>query len=655
MLEAYAIAVRVKLINGVTAGLTSMASAFAKVHGNAVQLQNTLNKIKFQMAAGTALAGAGALGFLLLDKAIKPATEYAHQLNIMKMAGMSNLDIAKATADAWKNTGTVITTTATENLRAILDLKNVLGSLKDAEFALPIVTKIGAVMASSSEANVRNNAQDIAFQMAKALDIIGAAKNPATFAREAGLMSKVVTAFQNRVTPKQFQGVFQMARQSRYDLSDEFKYEFLPSMMLEMSGGSGSGGGGSRGMGPMLAAIYRLTNQGYVNKASVPLWEKLGLLDPKGKILPTTTLDTVVAPLKGHALAAANPFLWTMNVVLPAIKKMLGKNDTLKNERSVMGFLARGNQLGASGLMEFISKPQNFFRDQGIIRNAMPFDKAYDQAKKNDPNFQYAALQAQMTNAETALGIAALPLLIKGTRLLAETIQPLGVWLIAHPNMTKGLVLGFAALSAAMMFGGTVLLLSAAFSGLALLGPVLAAGFGLLLSGLGALLSPVTLVIGGIAAVGFGLYEMWKHWDSTKSVIANIKNEFGLFWTWIGDKINWVLGLIGITTKNGKPITHSAATGQKKVALPGKGAITLSPNNPGSGPRQFIPGKGAVGGPWGGQPAPVVVHLTNNTVIDGRIVAQTVTQHQGNAAAAPSTGPSIFDTGMSPLRPDFSW
>lgn len=467
MAEAYRIAIGLSLTNRVSPALGLIARDFIKTDAAAAALQSRLRGIKLQAALGAGMVATGFFGLDLLSKTLPDAREYAHQLNIMNMAGLSHVEIAQAVGAAWKNTSTVITTTATENLKSLLDLRNVLGSMPAAQWALPIVSKIGAVMGSSSESAISGNAQDIAFTMAKALDIIGAARDPATFAREAGLMSKVVTAFQNRVSPKQFQSVFQYARQAKFDLSDKFKYEFLPTLMLEMGGGNG-GGGGSRGVGPMLAAIYRVTNQGLINKKSLGLWEDLGLVK-RGAALKTSTTGTVADPLKDAALAANNPFLWALQKMEPAIKAKFGQNITAGQERSVIGQMFRGNQLAASAMMEFISKPQNFLRDQRIIRGAMPYDKAYDQAKKNDPEFQFAALHAQWNNVLTKLGITILPTVISLTQTLNEALTRLIPWMDRNKGLVKDLVLGFAGLSAAMAFGGSVLLLKAGFQGLGLL------------------------------------------------------------------------------------------------------------------------------------------------------------------------------------------
>ena len=293
--------------------------------------------------------------------------EYAAQLNRMNMAGMKQVEIAQAVQDAWKNTATVMTTTATGNLKSILDLRNVLGTdkgLDEVERLLPVVSKIQAVMASASDARLSKNADNIAFGMAKALDIIGAVRNQAQMEKEAGLMSRSISAFQGRVTPQQFQSVFQYARQSKFDLSDEFKYEILPSIMLEYA--NKGGGGGSRGVGPSLAAMYRYTNQGYINKLSLPELAKLGLVNP-GTRAENYNFRHHGRRDDERLAGSQQSICMGQSVLVPAIRDKYGQGSSDEFIRQEINSLMRGNQLAASMAVEFFTKQQNFLRDQGII------------------------------------------------------------------------------------------------------------------------------------------------------------------------------------------------------------------------------------------------------------------------------------------------
>lgn len=513
MFEAFSVAVKVSLINGVAGGLMAMSRQFAKVHGDVDGLQRKLDRIKATMLVGGGLTAAGLGIFGLLGKTLPATMEYSRQLNIMNRAGLSQVEIAQAIGAAWRNTGTVMTTTATENLRALLDLRNVLGNMREAQFALPIVSKIGTVMSLSSGGKLdAKGGEDIAFAMAKALDIIGAAKDEKTFVHEAGLMSKVITAFQGRVTPQQYQGVFQYARQAKFDLSDEFKYEFLPAMMLEMSSGAKSAGGGSRGIGPTLAALYRFTNQGYVNKKSIPLIDRLGLLTSHD-FTPTTTTGTVGAKLKGAELAAQNPFTWNQQVLVPAIRQYLGPKATDQQIRAVINEVFRGNQLAASQMVEYFTKPQNFLRDQKVIQGALPYDKAFADAAKNDPAFAMLQMQAQWQNFLTTMGPTVLADLISIANRIAPLLHDMAMWGQKNPDGIRKFIRSMETLGAVLMFGGGALMIKGTADALGIMfkvigGAVKVANAPLMFQvakGLYAIGASGPTAATGIAAVGSGL------------------------------------------------------------------------------------------------------------------------------------------------------
>ena len=427
------------------------------------------------MATGLVAGTAGYLGVRLFSDVIKPANAYAHQLNILNMAGLQHVEMANAIAAAWKNTSTVITTTATDNLRTILDLRNVLTdegfkkgdpvTLQTALQQLPIVSRIQAVLASSSESGVRKVAADnFSFSMAKALDIVGAARSPADFEKQATAMAKVITAFQGRVNPQMFQSVFAYARQAKFGLGDEFKYELLPSLMLEYAQGSASQGGGSRGVGPALGAFSRLVLQGYINKKAMPELERLGLIRP-GASLRTTTSGTTTGPMVGAALARENPYEWVQQVALPAIMHRLGPNATQNQLIAEIQEITRGNQLASQLILEFALKQKNFLRDQAIIQGAMAPDRAYLSAMRHDPNFAYAALAASWGNLETAFGKGVVPLMVPVIVDLTRALNDLARWADRNQALAGTITGLVGALSGFLLLGGTLAIARVALRG----------------------------------------------------------------------------------------------------------------------------------------------------------------------------------------------
>jgi hypothetical protein len=475
------------------------------------------------------------MGLWVIAKAIKPAMEYAHQLNIMNMAGMKQKEIANAVGAAWKNTSTVLTTTATGNLRTILDLKNILGNISEATMVMPFVTKAQAVLSASKEGKLSANANDFAFSMVKALDMIGAVRNPAEFKMQSEMMEKSIIAFQGRIAPEMYKQVFQYARQARFGLGNEFKYEILPSLILEASTTGGGGGGGSRGVGPALAAMYRWTNQGYVNKLSVPELRSLGLMLP-GAMLKTTTSGTTIGPMKDATLAHENPFRWVNEDVVPAIYKKYGN---ISDQQMIehLGLLSRGNQLAGWLLTEMFYKRKNFLRDQAIIKGTMSTEEAYKSALSSDPTTAMAALTNQWTNFKTALTMGAAPVIVPTLIKLSEGFNLLGNTLRNHPYVANSLVAISTGLAGTLLIGGSVLLLSAGFKGLGILMDVVtlsklpalttALGKGGLLGGLLALIPIAYLLSEKFLHIGEWFWEKTHNPDGTPKSIFGKNSDLG--------------------------------------------------------------------------------------------------------------------------------
>lgn len=462
MFEAYRIGVRLSLINNISSGLNVISGHFARTHGEAVRLQKQVEKIALGGLAGAAIGGAGFMGLKLIGQMIKPSEEYAHQLNILNMAGLKQAEVAQVVADSWKNSGNVLTTTVTSNMRDLLDLKNIMGDLGEARTALPIFTKIQTVMAASQEGKVSRQAEGFAYSMAKAMDIVGAVRDPREFEKESEMMSKVIIATQGRVTPEAFKSVFQYARQAKIPLGNEFKYEIAPTLIQENASiGSGGGGGGSRGVGPMLAAFYRWSNQGFVNKKSIPELESLGLM-VKNSGLKTTTSSTTIDPLKDAKLAAFNPFKWTNEVAVPAIYKKYGK---ISDEEVVkhLNEIARGNQLAASVMTEYFYKQKNFLRDQRIIRGTMSTEEAFEASMSNDPVTARKALASQWDKTKLAGTMSLVPILIPSLIGLAKGLDFVANGMRNNQGVVKTLGITFGFLSGAMAIGGTILTTVAGF------------------------------------------------------------------------------------------------------------------------------------------------------------------------------------------------
>lgn len=115
--------------------------------------------------------------------------------------------------------------------------------------------------------------------------------------------------------------------------------------------------------------------------------------------------------------------------------------------------------------------------------------------------------------------------------------------------------------------GGFVETVGPLFEGLAaVLGPVVEV-VGAVFAAIGS--APIGLIVGVVAAIvalGVGIYEMVAHWDKSKSILDNLKAEFGMFFSWIG-------GIAGkaVSAIANNPIAR--AIGRFAQFIPGVGPI----------------------------------------------------------------------------------
>lgn len=599
MFEAYSVGVKLSLISNVAAGLVAIAHQMARTHGNAVQLQNQLNRIRLTLAAGGALVAAGAFGFLLIDKAVKPATEYAHQLAQMQLAGMKNLEIARATAAAWNAAYSTPTSTATENLAAIRELRMVFGDTNHAIQNMPVVQRLQAILANTSG----SGGHDEAYTVAKALEMKGATRTPGEFNTQADLMAKAIIAAGGKITARDFLGTFKYGRSATIGWSDQFTYSILPTLIQEMRG---AGNGGAGGPGNALMSAYATVVGGTIPQKALKVWQSLGLLDPS-KIVWTRAHEAKgVGPggVVGSALFQTNPYAWAQTILIPALHKA-GK-DSEKDVRQTMQYLFPNRTAGFI-MQQMTMQGWKFDRDRKLIAGTMGLG-GYDAMVHNDPKMVYAALMAQWENALTALGITIMPALIKATWTLTTVIRSLGQWMIKHQTAVKILAVAFVALSAAMEIGGTILLIVGAFAGLAL---VMSGG-------------TIAIAIAAVTAALAGLAYVASQWDDKKSTWQNIGDILvnvgkGMWNLWVGlDTF-----IDNILASPFKWLWNNLV----------KGEMAMASQSP------FVPSNS--GGGRGGH---------GNVYIDGHKVGAIVTHHQARAAGGANTGSSFFD-GLMDLAP----
>lgn len=540
MLSLFSVGVQISLVDKVSSALGVISRHLMSTQVAANVLNARLNSIGKLWAGGLMVTAGGLALSAPVVAAIKTSETYISQLNRMKMAGMSQAEVADAVAQAWATSGKVITSTATENLKIVSDLRSVFGDVNEAISYAPTFAKMQGAYAGILEGRLSQSAEAQSFAAAKALDMIGLVKDAVQFNAGVAQMFKVTETTAGRVLPQDYMTAYKYMRQAKYGLSDEFRYKVLPELILENKGGGGSGMTG--GVGPQIAALYRFGIQGIMNRRSAAALQNLGMI-PESSILKTTTTGTT---LKGGVLGAdilsQNPLEWVQKVFLPhlATKMHIATTDTNKLI-GASNQVFKGNQLAASLVAELIKKPFQYERFGRLYEKSMPMDQAYQQSMKASPEANWKALSASLNNLQTAIGMNVVPVIIPAVNSVSTAIQKAAGYMKDHPKISMGIVGVSAALSGLMIAGGVGMMLKAAAMGLGLVLtpvgllvrtiPVAAGG----LIGLAGAMGPVGWTILGVTAATAGLIYAFTHWKQISAAlrphIDSIKTGFGVLVT----------------------------------------------------------------------------------------------------------------------------
>jgi hypothetical protein len=517
MFEAYSIAVKISVVNQVSGALMAMSQQFTKLHGQAANFQKKLDSIKLTMLQGGALLGAGAFGLKLFDGAIKSADEYYHQLAILKNVGMSQVDVAKSVQKAWETTHEVMSTKASENIKTLLELRSAFGEGKydEALAILPTVQRMGAVLNSITGAP-----QDhVGFDMIKAIELgtKGALTQEGVKA-QAEMMSKAIIAMNGTVTVSDFHQAMKYSRSAAPYMSDDFKYNYLPTLIQEFK----TGHGGASGAGNTIASLFGVIVGKMIPKDLIQNWIDAGLVkhgsviaDPHNR----TTSKILPGGIVGSDEFAKNPETYALKYIKPAVERL----EATKHISEIDAYYAlTKNRIAAFGLQTLVNKAQQFQRDRDLISRAPDSSQAYANLAKTDPELAKRQLDAQWENLKVRLAYDVMPKLIQAFNWLTPRLSDLVSFMEKHQTAVTAFVGAFLGLSTLSAVAGSVMLMTGAVKALSL--ALSLTGVGGLGAAVTALVSPVGLAVAALATLAGAIYAFRP---MSQSEIDSYKDQGG--------------------------------------------------------------------------------------------------------------------------------
>ncbi len=417
----------------------------------------------------------------------------------------------------------------------------------------------------------------------KIIEMKGGFKSPEDFLGQASMMQQVIAGTGGMVKPTDYLNFIKTAGVAGRLLDNKSFYYGMEPLIQEM--------GGNR-VGTGLMSAYNNLAQGRSTvRASTELM-KLGLIDPS--MVEYTKIGTIkqVRPgaLKDTAGFGGNPYQWMQDTLLPAMRaKGITSEQGVLQEMGVLF----GNRTASSLFSLMFLQQEKIAKNMKLSQNAMGTDDLVKLARSS-PQGAELALGKAWENLKIATGEALIPLIIPALNKLADALRAMGQWAYRHPTMFNALIYGFAGLSAALLFSGSVLTLKAAFLGFKLIMPTLA---GQITGSVLPALTGLTAVLGPLAAIALAVANADKIGQATDAVGGSKYNP-----------INWAA-------------QGGAALG-RWISPPPSGKNTT-------------------------------VHTAVN--LDGRQIASVVTQHQTDAANSPATSGSGFDGRQGFIQPAWGW
>lgn len=615
MFEAFKVGITIALTNTVSSALMMMSKDFAATDAAALKLKATLNEIKVLGTKGIILTGMGVAGFAMIDKTYEAAKRYEQAFARFKALNLG--DVMNDQADRFARSTNTIGASSTQLMATIRDLTAVTG---DPKLALELAPKF-AQMAFANKAMfgeghgmTMDEAQIRALE--KIIEIKGGYKDSATFLKQADMMQKVISGTGGMVKPSDFLAFIKTAGVSGRLLDNESFYYTMEPLIQEMSGNR---------VGTGMMSAYNNLGQGRSTVRAAREMMKLGLLNQKDVDYDKIGQVKAIHPgaLKGFDEYTTNPYAWMKDTLIPALTKAgFTTQQAMINE---MGAIF-GNRTGSNLFSLMLMQQSKIEKNVAIDKNAMGREDLFKQALKT-PQGAEDAYTAAMERLKASMGRSLIPVVIPAIIWLTKALNFLGDFFAHHPNVATVMIYTFTAIAGFLTVAGGLMLLAAGFLALKLafvaLAPVLIAG------------GWITLIVGGVALAIYGAYQVYKHWSEIKTWMASVWHDIV---DWLSDL---VLGILHIKRSKDSGPVQIPSSYSGSTAMMGGSGLTYQPSNT-SGAAAFT-----------APPKDTSFTIENKIHIDGRVIAQGVTQHiYDGMNIAPATGSNFDPTqSFSPASP----
>lgn len=661
--EAYSVAVKLSLINHVSAGMLMISKSLATTGQDVDKLNAKLASIGKQGAIG-GLMVAGGLGIAAMFKTpLDEAKKFQNEVERFRSLGLGD----KVTSDAVKFASGMDTygTSIRENLGLLRDAQTVFGDFHEAKMVVPLLSKMKFANAAlyGDEGGAM---KDRAFMdMLKVIEMRGGLKSEEAFTKQANMIQQVQTATGGRVGANEYLNFIKTGGVAAKGMADDKFYYNMEPLIQEM--------GGFR-VGTGLMSGYQNLVQGRTTARAANELMRIGMLNPKMVDYDKVGNIKQIKPgaVSGSDLMVADPFKWMQTVLLPAFaSKGITSQQAILNEIGAIFTNRTASNLYSTMFLQQANIEKNIKLNSGAAGI-----EELEKNAKNTLSGKQLEFGAKWRDLMLNLGAVVLPLAIKAMDKLNPALKDLAHWMNDNQGKVKGFTYALLGLSAFLITGGLINMVIAAGRGFFLLGQallfvaggalaplipwlarmgtylvmfIMKIGSAVMFLGRALLMTPIGLIVVGIAAAAFLLWNNWKEISGALKLMWN-DMKIGFFKLFNGDIGGAFKAFAQVFLTGWQTIFNTLIAGANLI-LPASMQISKTTF------ADDYRGKNAPREPWSPLVAPVPNKSSDkdaqniNLYLDGKKLTDVVIQRAAREAAKPRTGTQGFDPTRSMLMP----
>lgn len=568
---------QVDLSRKISTANTSLDSQKKKLENlNRVQQSHSKmsGNVRTAAMAGAGMAATGSAALFAMRKPIDESKSVDVEQNRIASLGFGKkaTDEAIQYARAMKTFGT----STLDNLTLVRDGVTAFGDVHHAQWVAPTLAKMKfANEAMYGDHGVENEKKFM--DMLKVIEMRNGLKSKESFTEQANIIQQVITATGGRVQAEEWLNVIKTGGIAAKGMDNKAFYYKMEPLVQEM--------GGHR-VGTSMMSAYQNLYQGRTTQRAANNLDKLGLIGDYSKVHHNKTGDLSyldIGAIKGADLFKKDQFAWMEKVLVPALnaKGITKESDVIDAIGSIFS-----NRTASNLFAQMYMQRDQIHKNAKLNEGAFNIDQLNTQAQSSTAGQELEA-RAKLHDAYLQFGQTILPIYTQALIMASNAMQSFTGWMQQNPTLAKALGTGLLIIAAGLVaIGGLLLVFSPLIlsmlslrlmmvtlgvqgSALSFALRMLVMPFSLLkgaITGIGsalmwlARLAMAHPILALISAVAFGVYMIYKNWDTIgpyfqkawsqvtgffKSGIGNISatilnwSPMGLFYSAFATVLSW--------------------------------------------------------------------------------------------------------------------